>query len=80
MYRKCFSCGATVLRRDCHKNRYGEYVCRACQGGGARFSLLAGWRYWAVRAPVLILSSISITLLIALVIWALFTSTPTPAP
>jgi hypothetical protein len=80
MYRKCFSCGASVLRQDCHKNRYGEYICRTCQSSGIRFSRLAGWRYWGSRAPVIILSSIGATALIALLIWVLFAGTPTPAP
>jgi hypothetical protein len=34
----CVGCGATVARRDCHRNRYGEYVCRTCQEAGIRFS------------------------------------------
>ena len=29
--RKCIVCGAEVQRRDCHRNRHGEYICRRCQ-------------------------------------------------
>lgn len=32
---KIFSvCGLTVARRDCHKNRYGKYICKNCQAAG----------------------------------------------
>jgi hypothetical protein len=80
MYRKCFSCGASVLRQDCHKNRYGEYVCRACQASGVRFSKRSGWRYWLSLAPVIILWSVVVTALITLVFWVLFAGTATPSP
>jgi hypothetical protein len=36
MTRVCAECGAVVARRDCHKNRYGEYLCRACLKAGIR--------------------------------------------
>ncbi|MDO9198963.1 hypothetical protein [Rhodoferax sp.] len=31
MLRVCSVCGAVVERKDCHKNRFGEYICRKCQ-------------------------------------------------
>jgi len=34
----CSSCNALVEREDCHKNRYGEYICKKCQGAGVRFT------------------------------------------
>jgi hypothetical protein len=34
----CSSCRLVVARSDCHKNRYGEYICRACQASGVRFT------------------------------------------
>ena len=36
----CAVCGVTVARKDCHKNRYGKYICRNCQAVGVR----PGWR------------------------------------
>jgi hypothetical protein len=36
MTRICANCGARVARVDCHKNRYGEYLCRVCQKAGVR--------------------------------------------
>jgi hypothetical protein len=38
MQKVCFKCGETVERRDCHKNRFGEYICRSCQAGGVKAS------------------------------------------
>ncbi len=36
----CSACKAPVLRQNCHRNRYGEFICRACQASGIRFSWL----------------------------------------
>lgn len=36
--RVCSACGTTVDRKDCHKNRYSEYICRKCQSDGIRFA------------------------------------------
>jgi len=35
---RCVFCGNVVSRRDCHRNRYGEYVCLACFAQGKRWS------------------------------------------
>ena len=54
--------GATVERKDCHKNRYAEYICRPCLAKGRKFThdgrlrYRASWRHvmkWVV--PVLLL-------------------------
>src|SRR5512133_3216109 len=37
MSRVCSACGTSVARGDCHKNRYGEYICRECQSAGIKF-------------------------------------------
>jgi len=36
----CFACKASVEREGCHKNRYGEYICKICMAAGIRFSRL----------------------------------------
>ena len=38
MLKTCFSCGISVARKDCHKNRYKEYVCRSCQSVGVKLT------------------------------------------
>ena len=35
--RVCSSCAATVDRKNCHKNRYSQYICQRCQEAGVRF-------------------------------------------
>lgn len=37
MSRVCSACGTSVAREECHKNRYGEYICRECQSVGIKF-------------------------------------------
>ncbi len=27
-----------AARQACHRNRYGEYICKSCQGKGKRFT------------------------------------------
>lgn len=34
----CSACGAMIARKDCHHNRYGEYICHDCQAHGVRFT------------------------------------------
>ena len=72
MLRQCSGCGVTVARRDCHKNRYGEYLCRTCQAAGMRFSRTAPLRRWLGQTPAIVLWSLAGTALIALAIWALY--------
>ena len=37
--RPCVACGTLVTRKDCHRNRYGEYICRSCQAAGIKHSV-----------------------------------------
>ena len=37
MLRVCSSCAATVDRKNCHKNRYSQYICQRCQEAGVKF-------------------------------------------
>jgi endogenous inhibitor of DNA gyrase (YacG/DUF329 family) len=30
----CSTCGATVEREDCNRNRFADYICRNCQNAG----------------------------------------------
>lgn len=34
----CSACGTTVERKDFHRNRYGEYICRKCRAAGIKFT------------------------------------------
>lgn len=35
-FRTCSACGARVHRAEVHKNRYGQYICKACRSDGVR--------------------------------------------
>lgn len=63
----CSVCGVTVARKDCHKNRYGKYICRNCQAAGVkptrRQKLLFGtkravWGAWVVLAVLVVLGAL----------------------
>ena len=71
LLRVCSACGATVERYLCHKNRYGEYICRKCQLDGIEFTWRQRLRYskkWLIPALLLSLA------VAGLVLWALFRS------
>ncbi len=34
----CSTCSTTGEREDCHRNRYGEYICRKCRVAGITFT------------------------------------------
>jgi hypothetical protein len=38
MLKTCSACRATAERKDLHKNRYGEYLCRECQAAGIKLT------------------------------------------
>lgn len=54
-------CGAEVQRRDCHRNRHGEYICRKCQRGKThRQWIQAGFSY--LRRAAIYLFALAATL------------------
>ncbi len=69
MTRQCAVCGKVVPRRDCHKNRYMEYICHACQATGIRFTPQGRRQYLLkrLRAPVLI--ALTVVGIVLLVLW-----------
>ena len=34
----CIFCGSKAPRLECHRNRYGEFICRRCSAEGKRWS------------------------------------------
>jgi hypothetical protein len=69
MTRQCAACGKVVPRRDCHKNRYTEYICHACQQAGIRFTAQGRRQYLLkrLRAPVLV--GLGVVSVVLLVLW-----------
>lgn len=71
----CSACAATVERKNCHKNRYSEYICRRCQAAGTKFTHRAQRLYFARRrylmkwALSVFLLCLTIACLVFVAIW-----------
>lgn len=50
-YRTCNACGAKVHREEVHKNRYGQYICKACRSDGVRVVGRHRLRHLVQRMP-----------------------------
>lgn len=68
MLRVCSACSATIERKDCHKNRYSEYICRKCHAAGTKFTPEGQRRYVMGRALSVILLRFAIACMVFLVI------------
>ncbi len=68
----CSYCHVGVLRRDCHRNRYGEMICHACHAKGIRFTW--GKRAWYKTRNALFYVGIAlpVTALGILFVWLLY--------
>ena len=66
MLKKCSACGEVVRRRDCHKNRYAEYICRQCQDKGIRFTprrrLIRDGKKWLIRFLLMLVATVAVIL------------------
>jgi hypothetical protein len=65
-------CGAQVSRQNGHRNRYGEYVCRACEASGIKFSLRQRIRRLLKRSVPKAIFWFGVLLLTLLLMGALF--------
>ena len=69
MLRVCYTCGATVRRKDCHKNRYSEYICRRCQAAGKKFTSRGRRRHIMKRALPVFLWGSAVASLLLVAMW-----------
>lgn len=69
MTRHCSACGTLVPRKECHRNRYAEYICRACQTKGIKFTRHGRRRHLIKRAlaPLLVAA-----LFVSVLLWVLW--------
>ncbi len=80
----CSGCKKEIPRQDCHRNRYGEYICRACQAAGFKFTwrhLLAqhfktGFRKYALWVAYLVLGILAVA--VFFIVLDRFSSAPAP--
>ena len=68
----CSSCGLVVARRDCHKNRYDQYICRACQASGVRFTRFTQLRFLGGRLFSWFWLGLAVVVLLSLLIFTLY--------
>lgn len=68
MFRVCSACSATIERKDCHKNRYSEYICRKCHATGIKFTPDGQRHYVMRRALPVILLRLAVACMVLLVI------------
>jgi recombinational DNA repair protein (RecF pathway) len=72
MFKVCAACGATVDRKDCHRNRYGEYICRKCSAAGIKFTWHRRLRHLAKAKLRKFLPMLPVAGLALLLIWVLY--------
>lgn len=74
-FRICDACGASVQKRDVHKNRYAQYICRECRSSGVKAVGHKSFRYFGSKIPKLALGAIGVLVsLVLLVVLALLAS------
>ena len=72
--RKCSACDADVERNHCHKNRYGEYICRACQTSGVKVTRRRRLSIWLKKVERVVWRAAFIAGSGALAAWILWQS------
>lgn len=71
--RVCAGCRSLVLRDDCHRNRYHEYICKSCQANGIRFTWRNRLREYS-RRSALTISIVAIASAVGMLILWIFYS------
>lgn len=68
----CAHCHLAVIRKNCHRNRYGEMICHACQRTGVRFTWRQRLRLARKWAPLYAGIGLAVAVLVALFFWFLY--------
>ena len=71
-YRICSACDARVHRAEVHKNRYGQYICKACRSDGVRAVGRRRLHHMVQRIPTALLTFLVVMLVLVLVPLAFF--------
>ena len=68
----CSACRQVVLRTQCHRNRYAEYICAPCAAKGVRFT----WRNrirFRLGGIALVVGAVTLAAsLVLLLLWAFY--------
>jgi len=71
-HRICSGCDARVLRAEVHKNRYGQYTCKACRSNGVPAVGRRRLHHVVQRMPTALLTFLVVMLVLVLVPLAFF--------
>ncbi len=67
----CAACYQLVSRADCHRNRYRELICHACQARGVRFTWRNRMHHHGRMLMIGVWITLGLTALGLLIAWAL---------
>ena len=70
--RTCSACSLRVVRQDCHRNRYAQYICRNCQAKGVKFTWFNRLGKIATRALLILFACLAGAGLVLLVLWVVY--------
>ena len=68
----CAACRKVVLRTQCHKNRYEEYICAPCAASGVKFTWRNRIRFRLGGVAVVVGAVTLATSLVLLLLWAFY--------
>ena len=68
----CSACRLSFARSDCHKNRYGEYLCKPCRASGVKSTRGGRLRHGSQRAVLGFWLSLGIAVAVAMAAWMLY--------
>ena len=71
--RTCNACSTRVHRDEVHKNRYGQYICKACRSDGVRAVGRRRISHLMHRMPTALLAFLIVVLATAAILVALMT-------
>lgn len=67
----CSYCHREAARTDCHRNRYGELICHACQKTGVKFTWRRRLRLAIKKTPLYLGIGLAIAAAVLLLSWLL---------
>ena len=68
----CSACSLAVPRKDCHKNRYGQYICKTCQAAGVKFTRAGRLRHGSRHALMWAWLGVGGVVMVVFLVWAVY--------
>lgn len=67
-FRTCNACGVKVRREEVHKNRYGQYICKACRSDSVRVVGRHRLRHLLQRTPTALVAFLVVLVVLPLAV------------